>query len=1096
MMFGVDPAPIPDVLPMSQSILDSAVWGRASSLVERLSALRRLQVSANILIDSELAAETLALWRESSPFDQDRYFSERLAMDGITEQEFRQILGTSVQSMDGTGVAPAWVERLVRAYSSPPTADEAGRENWGKVQNVPTAGFLNLVGPLMSDARRELESKLIDLQERWPHAPIDAPRTVNVMFANLPGQLLWLIQKAMVLDLNIARLEGRLGGATSQERFASFTQQLRHPDVALGIFSEYPVLARRIVGCIDRWVSFSIEFLEHLAADWNEITRLFTLDSKTGVLVEATAGAGDTHRGGRSVVVARFEDGSKLVYKPRSMAVDKHFQDFLQWVNEKGASPQLRTLKVLDCEDHGWVEFAHTGGCSSKEEVARFYERQGEYLAILYILEATDFHFENLLACGEHPILVDLEALFHPLLRGIELEQADIQMVSVTKARSVLKIGLLPRRTGGHADYTGLDLSGLGAAAGQLSDNVLQWGDAGTDEMAAVKQPFKMEGGNNRPKIDGAEVDVQQYTDQIVSGFSHMYKLLQSHRDELLSNDGPLERFAQDEVRVVARATKGYGVLLAQSFHPDYLRDALDLERLFDRLWAGVEDNPHLLRLIQAERRDLLEDDIPIFTGRPASRDVFTSTGEKIDGLFEKTGMALCREHVAGLNEEDHRRQVWFIGAALATLDLGEEQMRFSRYQPIWSSSPCSRKQLRPALIEEACRIGDRLEELSLQHGEHATWIGFAYLNKAWSLDALLEDLYGGSSGLILALAYLGSFGFEKYTRLAQRALKTLRRRLEKSGQYLRSIGAFSGWGGVIYMLAHLGALWNDPELFSYAHGLADRLPELIEKDEALDLVGGCAGCIGSLLALDKVSPSDKILSACIQCGDRLLATAQRLENENGLAWFTNLKTDNPITGFAHGSAGIAWALLELAARTGDDKYRVAGLEGIIYESGRYSAASQNWADHPSRIDTEKRQAIAPSMAWCYGAPGIGLTRATALKYGDHPVVRQDLDRAVQALINHGPGTNHCICHGDLGNLDFLLQASAVTGSAELARKVDEWTNQILSSMKKYGWLCGVPLGVESPALMNGLAGMCYGLLRLADPERVPSVLVLGCPAL
>jgi lantibiotic modifying enzyme len=94
--------------------------------------------------------------------------------------------------------------------------------------------------------------------------------------------------------------------------------------------------------------------------------------------------------------------------------------------------------------------------------------------------------------------------------------------------------------------------------------------------------------------------------------------------------------------------------------------------------------------------------------------------------------------------------------------------------------------------------------------------------------------------------------------------------------------------------------------------------------------------------------------------------------------------------------------------------------------------------------------------------------------------------------LNYGPGTNHCLCHGDLGNLDFLLQASQVTGSQKLALKVDEWANQILASMNKYGWLCGVPMAVESPALMNGLAGICLGLLRIAEPNRVPSVLTLS----
>ncbi|HEY6253013.1 MAG TPA: type 2 lanthipeptide synthetase LanM family protein [Candidatus Angelobacter sp.] len=1083
-----------NVLPISRSILDSAVWRQASTLMERLPELRRPKTQ--IPIDPELAAESLALWRASSPFDQDRYFFERLAMDGITQEEFTQVLGTPVEKLDGHGAAPPWAEWLACAYSSPPKPREGGRENWGDVRNATTAGFLNLVEPLMIDARCALESRVKNLTRDHHEAPIDMARTIDALFANLPRQLFAIIQKTMVLELNTARLEGVLTGATPPERFTSFTQRLRRPDVALGLLSEYPVLARRIVGCIDNWVSVSSEFLQHLAADWTKIKQLFNLDSQTGILVEAAGGAGDTHRQGRSVVVARFADGSRLVYKPRSMAVDAHFQDFIRWVNEKGANPQLRTLKVLDGEDHGWVEFAHTEGCASREEVVRFYERLGEYLAILYILEATDFHFENLLACGEHPIPVDLEALFHPWVRGIDLKQPDIQMVSLAKARSVLRIGVLPRRLWAHEDYSGVDLSGLGGAPGQLSDNILQWAGAGTDEMAAVKQPFRMPGGRNRPTINGAEVDVQQYAEPIISGFSRMYELLRSHRDELLSSHGPLERFAHDEVRVVVRATRGYGMLLSQSLHPDYLRDALELDRLLDGLWAGVEDNAHLLRLIPSERRDLLAGDVPIFSTRPASRDLFTSTGDKIDAFFEKTAMDLSREHVLGLSDEDHRRQTWFIRASIATLDLGEEEMKWASYQPIWSSSPCSRSELRPKLIAEACRIGDRLAELSLQDGPHVTWIGFAYLNKVWSLDALLEDLYGGSTGLILALAYLGSFGFDQYTELARRALKTLQVRLESTGQYLHSIGAFSGWGGIIYVLSHLGVLWNDPELFAYAHRLVERLPDLIEKDEALDLVGGCAGCIGSLLALHKASPSDQVLAACVQCGERLLARAKRMENSSGLGWITNLETAEPMTGFAHGSAGISWALLELAAQTGNQNYRTTALEAIVYESSRYSSQAGNWVDAASTRELGVRKAIAPSMAWCYGAPGIGMARAAALKHTDHPLVLLDLERALQATISHGPGTNHSLCHGDLGNLDFLLQASQATGSQELVQRVDELENQIIAGMKKYGWLCGVPLGVESPALMNGLAGLCYGLLRLADPDRVPSVLTLSSPSM
>jgi lantibiotic modifying enzyme len=53
----------------------------------------------------------------------------------------------------------------------------------------------------------------------------------------------------------------------------------------------------------------------------------------------------------------------------------------------------------------------------------------------------------------------------------------------------------------------------------------------------------------------------------------------------------------------------------------------------------------------------------------------------------------------------------------------------------------------------------------------------------------------------------------------------------------------------------------------------------------------------------------------------------------------------------------------------------------------------------------------------------------------------------------------------------------------------------VLGSIERDGWRCGTRAGVLSPGLMNGLAGIGLGCLRLAEPERVPSVLVLDPPA-
>ncbi len=1072
--------------PASQTLplITDQSWKRALSLSERLALFRANDLKSGTF-DRDLAAETLAFWKSTSPFDKDSWFEKRLTLDGLSEAEFAQLLGASPESLNAT--IPEWVHLLSRAYATT-AAEPSDRPNWGPVASHPEAGFLRLVDPLLSHAQQALHARVEQIKAAHPAAPFDPVSAVQAMYNNLPSRLLMILAKTTVLELHVARLEGVLQGETPAERFLSFTSRLRNREIALKLLAEYPVMARRLAVCVEHWLKVSAEFLEHLAVDWRELIDLFNVGPDCGELVEAMAGAGDTHRHGRSVVIARFKSGFQLVYKPRSTAVDLHFQEFLEWTNSKGAFPPLRTLKVLDKKSHGWVEFVHTAGCNSREEVVRFYERQGEYMAILYVLQATDFHFENLLACGEHPVLVDLEALFHPWLRQINIQQPDARMVVLAKSRSVLRTGMLPRRTGVHADYAGIELSGLGGAAGQITDNILQWVGEGTDEMAAVRQPFRMPGARNRPAVEGEEIDVRHYVEPIVHGFTRMYELLRANRDELLSEAGPLNRFAHDEVRVVARATRGYGVLLSQSLHPDYLRDAIDLELLLDRLWVGVEENAHLVPLIPAERSDLMQGDIPIFTTQPASLDLCTSTGEKIESYLTKSGLALSREIAAGLNQADLRRQIWFIRASIATLDLAEDDLTRERYEPAPPERMLSRQELALMLVEEARRIGDRLEALALQETRDATWIGFAYVNKTWSLDALFEDLYTGSSGIILALAHLGSFGFPKYTGLARRGLKTLRSRMEQRTKVLRSIGAFDGWGGIVYLLSHLGALWHDDDLIAWAETIVDRLPELISEDTALDVIGGSAGCIGALLALHRVAPSPKTLAVAMQCGDRLLAKAQFVPG--GVGWFNNIETAKPITGFAHGAAGIAWALLELAELTGKDRYRETALQSLAYEHTQYSSVTGNWVDNAGEKPT-----TGPSMAWCYGAPGIGLARVAAVRCAAaDPSSREDLDHAIAATLARGFGANHSLCHGDLGNLDFLLQAAQFTRSADLAAKVNELANHVLASIRKHGPLCGVPLAVESPALMNGLAGICYGLLRLAAPDRVPSVLTLEPP--
>ncbi|HEX7680867.1 MAG TPA: type 2 lanthipeptide synthetase LanM, partial [Thermoanaerobaculia bacterium] len=510
---------------------------------------------------------------------------------------------------------------MAQAFAQPATAprtESSAGDEW--------TGFLGVTEPLMVQGRRRLSDGLRALELRMSGLPFDKEVIEKIAANNLKPRLMMMLMGTLALEVNVARLAGTLEGDTPEQRSRTFFQTMREPRAALAFFHEYPVLARLIAVQIDRWVQFTLEFLERLCSDWQEILAVFAPTGDPGTLTRLETGAGDVHRGGRSVVLTGFSSGFQLVYKPRSLAVDVHFQKLLAWLNEHGHHTPFRTLKLIQRETYGWVEYVSARGCNAPEELRRFYERQGAYLGLFYAMEATDIHYENLIASGEHPVMVDLESLFHPRAEGTDVSDKMELPGLDALFYSVLRVGLLPQRTWIRSeDDEGIDISGMGMPEGQLTPQGVPFlAAANTDEMRIERKRVVVPGGKNRPNLNGSDVSAFDHVDSISKGFTSIYRLLVKHRNDLL--DGPLADFADDEIRVVFRPTRDYARILQESFHPDVLRDAIDRDRLLDRLWNDVPARPHLKRVIQAERDDLYSGDIPYFSTRPNSRDLCTAT--------------------------------------------------------------------------------------------------------------------------------------------------------------------------------------------------------------------------------------------------------------------------------------------------------------------------------------------------------------------------------------------------------------------------------------------------------------------------------------
>jgi len=99
--------------------------------------------------------------------------------------------------------------------------------------------------------------------------------------------------------------------------------------------------------------------------------------------------------------------------------------------------------------------------------------------------------------------------------------------------------------------------------------------------------------------------------------------------------------------------------------------------------------------------------------------------------------------------------------------------------------------------------------------------------------------------------------------------------------------------------------------------------------------------------------------------------------------------------------------------------------------------------------------------------------------------------------VRNGFCGSHSLCHGALGSVDAMRLGSVALGtrpSADDTRLVTRLVARVAASIAQRGPVCGTPHAVETPGLMTGLAGIGYGLLRLAAPDCVPSVLTLAPP--
>ncbi|WP_437746998.1 type 2 lanthipeptide synthetase LanM family protein [Sorangium sp. So ce1504] len=1018
-------------------------------------------------------------------------FAERLRSAGLDREGLLQILaddGPAAGASTGSGTWRDGIEQILE--------DRCAGDALPSIPSPHTAPamparpfFPGFLRPFLQAGVAQLRAGLAEIGARYP---LTGPRLTEdaaaMLVASLARRLEGSALRTLVLELHIAAMRDKLPQATSEERFAHFaTAYWEAPGARATLLSKVPVLARLLSTDLSRWVETNLELLARLAEDEALIRGAFISGERIGDVAALEIGAGDLHRRGRSVARIAFTSGLSLVYKPRSLAIDVQFQRLLGWLNDNGLSAPHRTLTVLDRGSHGWVELVEEMGCETRVAVERFYRRQGSLLALLHVLRAIDFHRENLIAAGEHPVLIDLEALFHneaPVLAGDTAAHRALALLR----DSVLDTGLLPLILPG--DGVGADFSGLGGEAGQSGQHLVPGLDeTSRDVMKIVRCRPLIGESNNRPRLHGELVDPAPFVEEIVDGFRETYLFIVRRRNELSDNFGS---FAGVETRHLLRQTMRYALLLSEATHPDFLRDGLARDMLLDKLWVEAAHRPELRRVVPFESADLRLGDILVFTARPGERHLWSSAGDRIDDFFERDSLSLVLDRLASMSEDGCLAQISLLRASFVAFEKDHIASDRALLSP--DSAPRGLAEAGDALAM-AVAIGEDLVTRAIRGRDDVTWIGATLVDLErgrWSLSPLPTGLYDGVGGMALFFAHLAAAtGRGDFEALARASLAPILREIRGDDRAApAALGAFTGRASHLHVLGQLAALWGDSTLLDGALSLLPALDAQIDGDEQLDLLGGAAGCAVVLLALHRQTGDARALASARRCGERLLARAAPTP-DGGIAWKAP-QAERPLGGFSHGVAGIAWALLELGAATSDERYRDAAQRGLVHERSLFAPARGNWLDMRRPIPRRSGPGERVMTMWCHGAPGIALGRILSLPHMDDPTVRSEIDIGLETTLREGFGRGHSLCHGDMGNADVLLVAAEALDDPRYREAAFVRAADTLAEARQHGFRCGVPGERESPSLMVGLAGIGLGMLRLWSPETVPSVLCLG----
>lgn len=1037
--------------------------------------------------DTDLAARRLAAWCKSCASGDWSLFGRRLERDGLTFSAVLERFATVRRVSDA--IIPDWTVDAVWIDAALQDTDADLSDSWSTREPV---AFQELLKPLVWQSNLRLASKVGDgpIADLGPTARSDLTYELVKKLSDIFAGALFERFDNFRKDAIAAKsaISAQLDKTFCYDQFSSMMRDggFRH------LFEERPVLLRLAATITRQWIDTTSAFIDRLSEDLPMIRGAFRFDVGTPKVTSVEGDLSDPHNGGHSVKIVGFDDGSRIVYKPKDLRVDSSWHKLIMNLNTRHPPVELKAARVIARESYGWTEFIDHVGCLDENGCRRYFRRAGALLSLFHLIAATDMHEENIIASGEHPVPIDLEMLLQASAidhktegQHAEAFEAALEVI----ANSVMMVGLLP--TFGRApDHSIFDMGGM--ISDWNSSVKLVWSDINSDAMSPRERSVARLLDTNLPHVDGRYRKFSDNIAEFISGFGDYYKFL-SLQGDAIGGEVILDAFAELPIRKITRPTGFYQMLLHRLKDHQSMEDGAiwSAQADFVARLADWEAGADIWPLQSSERAALLALNIPYFQTLTDNCDI-RSVGKNAIPYEGVSGLSRARKRMSAFDQNEIDWQIEVIRQNTATLN-GAERPPASAAQTgviaeILSSDARPSAEL---FLEEASDIASDLERHAIRIGPSATWIGLDWMGDSdvAQLLPLGDDLYDGLAGVSLFFAaYSKATASKKAAELAMAAIARSRKSLKSrnAARIARSLGlgGANGLGSIVYGFTVISTLLNDRSLLSDALSAAELFTDdLIEADRQLDVIGGSAGGILGLLRLYRDTSASDVLTRAIKCGDHLL---ERHRGGGKGIWLAQGNGNIALNGMSHGASGFAYALSSLAAASGRTEFADVAMECMAFENRSFDSTNSNWPDLRAGAFSNY------SQGWSHGAAGIGIARAAMLRKSDldQHFLATEVEAALVGIKRTVAARSDTLCSGSLGVVEFLHEASIALGQDELDAAAKRLMGSVVEDARSRGdylWRAGKRQ--FNVGLFRGLSGLGYTLLRQMDPS-LPNVLV------